>query len=446
MKKLLLMVMCLFLSAGPLYALSAEVKLDMLKSRLVQELKGGEYGKALNTIADLKATKTKLPKSFAFFEGKALFESGKKAQAYRVMEKYVEANGKEAKYYKQAISYLANSEAAYQAELQAEKKRQAAQRQRQREVEAEQQRVLAEQQAEKSKDDKFREEAAEIARNRKQIYDAATGLAWSAPVYNDGWVDNPYIQYYVSEYEVDSYCSNLVIGEYADWRVPTMKEFSTVYERNKRAKSLNIDWPQKSSYYVWVLGSDDFWGWDGRPYSKNSKYAVSDGLSVLGSRYKKSKVIPVCVRTEADGQLDFFFNHSYTVFSGKGRKIMVEDTFHSRLKSMPNSRDEDHSVPFNIARTANYDSAKSYCSSREIGGYDDWRLPTTADFVDILPCNFEKRLHFPHSGIFSGDIWGINKKGLFAKPIILDVSECKVKYEQKKRHIDHFVRCVRDVK
>jgi hypothetical protein len=257
MKRFLLLTICLFLFVSPLYALSPEIKLDMLKSRLVQELKGGEYGKALNTIADLKATNTKLPKSFAFFEGKALFESGKKAQAYKVMEKYLEANGKEAKYYKQAISYLANSEAAYLSKVQAKKNRQAAQRKRQREVDAEKQRLAAKRQAERDQDAQLRAEAAGIARNRKQIYDQATGLAWSEPIPNPSHKKSPYIQYGVTKYEIKKYCENLVIGDNTDWRLPTMREFSTVFKNNKRAASLNIDWPI-SSEYVWVQGSEGF--------------------------------------------------------------------------------------------------------------------------------------------------------------------------------------------
>jgi hypothetical protein len=169
---------------------------------------------------------------------------------------------------------------------------------------------------------------------------------------------------------------------------------------------------------------------------------VSGSLSVW-NRDNEPEAIPVCVRTEVDGQLDKFFAHSYTTFAGKGRKVMVEDTFHSSVKSSTNSRDEDHSMSFNIARTANFDSAKSYCSGLKLAGYKDWRLPNTEDFVDILPCNFEKDLHFPHP---DGDIWGLSKKGLFGLPRILDVSECRVKEEQKKSYIDHYVRCVRDVK
>jgi formylglycine-generating enzyme required for sulfatase activity len=84
----------------------------MLKTKLVDQLKTDNYKGALSSISKIKALGRKLPKSFKYFEGKALFESGQRVASYNKFEDYVVKNGNKAKYYKQSISYLIKAEEA----------------------------------------------------------------------------------------------------------------------------------------------------------------------------------------------------------------------------------------------------------------------------------------------------------------------------------------------
>jgi len=106
------MVMLIVLLNTILFALSADIKFDMLKTKLSQQLKASEYKSALSTMKEIRNLEVKIPSSFDYFEGKALFESGNPDKAYIKMESYVNATGKNGKYYKKALQYLIKSESA----------------------------------------------------------------------------------------------------------------------------------------------------------------------------------------------------------------------------------------------------------------------------------------------------------------------------------------------
>lgn len=94
------------------YALSQSVKVDMLKVKLAEQIQSNDYAQALSTLQKLKETGTKLPASFEFFEGRALFESGQQTASYNIFAHYAETQGNKGEYYQQAIAYLVKAEAA----------------------------------------------------------------------------------------------------------------------------------------------------------------------------------------------------------------------------------------------------------------------------------------------------------------------------------------------
>ncbi len=114
MKKLVCAALFLVVTALPTFshALSDEVKLDMLKTKLVQQLEAKDYDGALETMQELKGMGATLPASFEYFEGKALFESGNKVEAYYKFSHYADTQGKNGKYYKETIAYLVQAEEA----------------------------------------------------------------------------------------------------------------------------------------------------------------------------------------------------------------------------------------------------------------------------------------------------------------------------------------------
>jgi len=70
----------------------------------------------------------------------------------------------------------------------------------------------------------------------------------------------------VNHMKAEAYCTNLEIGEYKTWRVPTLTELLTIvdYKRYKPSILKEFDHVSKDTLYwtstVYARSSDEFWG------------------------------------------------------------------------------------------------------------------------------------------------------------------------------------------
>jgi hypothetical protein len=70
----------------------------------------------------------------------------------------------------------------------------------------------------------------------------------------------------VNHMEAEAYCANLEIGEYKNWRLPTLTELLTIvdYKRYKPAILKEFDYVTKDTLYwtstPYARSSDEFWG------------------------------------------------------------------------------------------------------------------------------------------------------------------------------------------
>lgn len=224
MKKLLFLS-SIFISIN-LFALSTEAKLDMLKIKLTKQLKSLQYKKAIVTMNSIKKLAIRVPKSFSFFEGKALFESGDKAASYKKFEEYVDAFGKQGKYYIQSINYL---------------------------VEAEDAMLI-----EKNNMYNQSEQKELLKKEKNRIYvEKETQLMWQD---NLATKNRSYEKFW---YEAKQYCKNIVLNNYNDWRLPTKDELINLYKDYTKLKYL-------SKYSYWSsseFNNDNTKAWLVRQYS-----------------------------------------------------------------------------------------------------------------------------------------------------------------------------------
>ncbi len=110
----LLSLLSALLLAGSAYALPEAVRLDMLKTKLAEQLKNDRYQDAVQTFEELATiTSFQWTPTMTYFNAKALFESGNKVSAYSLFESYVEQTGQTGKYYQQALAYMLKAEPAY---------------------------------------------------------------------------------------------------------------------------------------------------------------------------------------------------------------------------------------------------------------------------------------------------------------------------------------------
>ncbi len=104
------------------------------------------------------------------------------------------------------------------------------------------------------------------------------------------WEDTPHVQETkITQPRAMKYCSKLKIGEFNDWRLPTIQELLTIvdYKRINPALIKEFSYIEKESYYwsnTLVADADDeFWG-------VNFKRGASSKASEYYDRYAR------CVR------------------------------------------------------------------------------------------------------------------------------------------------------
>ncbi|WP_321368276.1 hypothetical protein [uncultured Desulfuromusa sp.] len=417
-------VVALFFYAANLWALSPEIRFDMLKTKLAQQLKGQKYGDALETMNEIKSLGVATPSSLDYFEGKALFETGKKYEAYEKLEDYVSKHGKKAKYYNQAIAYLVKAEEVYN------KEKQKREQERQVNIAAQKKaRLEAEQRARRKQEQEalWRKEAEEFSSHPVIDKEFGTGQMWTLPV-AEQYRDNPYllIKVYGSAQEATDFCQNLNVEGYSDWRVPTLKEFSTI--SGKGRKFSRIKWGEKPYDTVWVWDSPEF-SKDKGKFAKDKLYPIQNGQTYTDRRDHANIM---CVRTDSQEKFDKYFRNKTTVVKHKGNKIMVEDRY-----MVSNSEN------YFIDPSVTFDRAVSYCKKLTLGGYNDWRLPTRKDILEKLPCHIAYELKFLKDDHLYNKIWYGSSSFVNKRKGYQDPSICKIKSASK---TDHFkVRCVRDV-
>ena len=414
-------IVTLLFCTSNLFALSPQIRFDMLKAKLVEQLKTQEYNSALETISELKSLGLPIPSSLDYFEGKALFESGKKYEAYVKLEEYVEKNGK-TKYYNKAIAYLVKAEEAYKEEMQKKEQERLA-----REKAAEEARIAAEQRAQKEA--LLRQEAEKFSTLPQIDKDFSyTGLMWTLPVPKN-YRTNPYLPVKVTgtKQEAVTYCENLTVEGYNDWRVPTLKEFSTI--SGKGSNYSRIAWGENPYDAIWVWGSPEF--------SNNDNHFVKEQLYPIRNGKAYSTDDPtaniMCVRTDSQEKFDDYFNQKYTLIKFKGHEILMEDRY---MISSDQCYFVDPSLTFK--------GAVDYCKSLNLGKYKNWRVPTKKDELEKIPCHIAQRLKFLRDSPEYTKRW-YGTTNIFSDSVgYTDNEACKIYRTKASRR--YKVRCVHDVK
>ncbi len=404
--RIFLALVLIFGSSGA-FALSDEVRFDMLRTKLVEQLKGHHYKDALKTIAEIRQMKQSLPASIDYFEGKSLFESGNPYEAYLKLEQYVDAQGKEGKYYRQALAYLVKAEDAYQAE------------QKKRELQRKEQIEKARKQEQLDK--KLRAQARKFSKKLTRK-DSETGLIWTR-VPAIPYRNNPYLPIPVkaSAKQAKDFCEQLDLDGITNWELPNMRIFS----------SIAGDWG-KNNTQLWMRGNREFSEKGNHDYKDGVIYAI-DNESMTREDKRPSTAMVICVAVQSLEKLKAYFAREYRIIQFKGHKIMMEDRY------MVDSDTNYYRDP-----RVHFASAKRYCENLNLGGFDDWHVPTEEDILKRLPCKIPEQLSFMRDDFFYNRIWFYKPGFLSRKTGFQDPENCKIKYN---RHDSdrYSVRCVRDL-
>lgn len=177
----------LLLLSTNLFALSNEAQIDILKIKLVEQQKKGDYKAIINSIEQWKKIDSNLPISLVFWEGKAYFNTKEYLKSYKALEKYINIAGKDGRFYQDALKLYLKVEPKYKD-------------------------ALAEEQKEKE--------------SKGRVFgDNDTGLMWQD--------DYDVVSKAMTTNKAMSYCKSLNLASFDDWRLPTANEFITLIDFSK---------------------------------------------------------------------------------------------------------------------------------------------------------------------------------------------------------------------
>ena len=155
-----------------------------------------------------------------------------------------------------------------------------------------------------------------------------------------------------------TYCKNLRLGGYNDWRLPTSDELMYIVDRSRINPTLSDVFKNKRPYsYYWtstpVVGD------------KEEAWMVSFDIGYLSESGKIYGNLVRCVRTNLT---------SVVSLANSNRYIRNKDGIVFDIKTRLQWQD-DYSDNGNRVKKAKWIDAINYCENLKLGGYNDWRLP-----------------------------------------------------------------------
>lgn len=191
------------------------------------------------------------------------------------------------------------------------------------------------------------------------VTDNTTGLTWQQSPENIGW-----------SYEgAETYCDDLVLAGYDDWRMPTLKELFSISDFSK-------GWPYLDTTYYNLAGDtvskdEQYWA---EPYvgttvegQENAAFGVNHGTGHIKA-YPAGVFGPMgnyvrAVRGNSYGTNDFVDNGDGTI-TDRSTGLMWQQA--------------------DSGEGMDWTTALAYAENSIDAGYDDWRLPNVKELQSIV--------------------------------------------------------------
>jgi hypothetical protein len=158
--------------------------------------------------------------------------------------------------------------------------------------------------------------------------------------------------------DATSYCDELIIGQYEDWRVPSLDELFTIVDINKTNPALKNG--------LLYLSAQSYWSSD--IYENNQTLAMginfydgSDGIS-----YKTTSRALKCVRGNSIAKTTYTRVDGQNLVSNDNNQTLWQD---------------DEIVD---SRFLTFDEAKTYCNDLNLSNHTNWRLPDITELRSIV--------------------------------------------------------------
>ena len=201
------------------------------------------------------------------------------------------------------------------------------------------------------KDDAFYQKGIDVNYYRDNdtqiVTDNITGLIWQ---------DNESVE--KDWNEADSYCSNLTLGDYSDWRLPTRVELNSIVDYGRDDIAINSKFQNISASNYW----------SNTPLASNSDYIwninFQDGYQYYNTRGYSLMVR--CVRGTSNIK-ESSFSSSSGVVSDIITKLDWQDKYIN-----------------DTIKVSTWQDAINYCEDLTLNSHTDWRLPNINELTSIM--------------------------------------------------------------
>ena len=263
------------------------------------------------------------------------------------------------------------------------------------------------------------------------VTDNLTGLVWEQKT-----EENETYSYTYND--AITYCNELTLGGYSDWRIPTRKEYSTILNFGRVSPAMDTNY---FPYYSYTTANEVYY-WTYSDYYNDSsqvwRILISFGLIENGPKTEDPPILHKvrCVRGDIEPAANYTNNGDGTVTDNVTGLIWEQKTDDG------GSRDKDI--------TYTWKDALAYCENLLLASYDDWRLPNPKEFERLVDLGSSSpavdTTYFPNTN--NGLYWtgttcsGCHKMKAFA----IDFTDGELYYGNKYRndiYYENYSRCVR---
>jgi len=200
------------------------------------------------------------------------------------------------------------------------------------------------------------------------ILNATDKIVQQSGTFNLMWEDKASI--HSQSYNESDYCSNLVLGDYYDWRLPSPIELYMLVDKSKYNLAYIFPFQgQALGAYVFYSNTDRL--------SSSFLWTVNFTHGLFDFEWKSKISGYKCVR---GAELNFSFSRD------NNTSIVIENTTNLMYQDTNDT----------LMTNKNWDTANDYCTNLTLGSFNDWRLPSPKE----LRITYKMGLQFEIDNVF----------------------------------------------